>query len=51
MDVIETEYFAGALYELLQATFKSTINDFLESELRQNPGSVNARGHSPNASP
>ena len=51
MDVIETEYFAGALYELLQATFKSTIHDFLETELRQNPGSVIARGPSPSASP
>ena len=49
--MIETEYFAGALYELLQATFKSTIHDFLEAELRQNPGSVVARGPSPSASP
>ena len=51
MDIIETEYFAGALYELLQATFKSTIHDFLEAELRQNPGSIAPRGPSPSASP
>ena len=25
LDIIETEYFAGALYELIQATFASTV--------------------------
>ena len=38
LDIIETEYFAGALYELIQATFTSTIQTYLEDELRHNQG-------------
>ena len=33
MDLIESEFFAGALYELLSATFKSVFTGFLASKL------------------
>lgn len=36
MDMIESEYFAGALYELCTATFKSTILGYLCSQLSKN---------------
>ena len=29
LDMIESEYFAGALYELCQASFSSTVTSFL----------------------
>ena len=38
LDIIETEYFAGTLYELLHGTFMSTIQYYLEDELLKNPG-------------
>lgn len=33
MDLIESEFFAGALYELLTATFNSTVRGFLSDQL------------------
>ena len=35
MDMIESEFFAGALYELCQASFNSTIQGFLAEQLSQ----------------
>ena len=35
MDLIESEYFAGALYELCQATFKSTVKIYLADQLNK----------------
>lgn len=29
MDIIDSEFFAGALYELCMATFTATVNTFL----------------------
>ena len=33
MDMVDSELFAGALYELLQASFKSTVLNYMHSEL------------------
>lgn len=33
MDMVDSELFAGALYELLNASFKSTILNYLNNEL------------------
>ena len=35
LDMIESEYFAGALYELCQASFSSTVTSFLAEQLAQ----------------
>ena len=35
MDLIESEYFAGALYELCLATFKSTVKIYLADQLNK----------------
>lgn len=33
MDIIDSEFFAGALYELCMATFTATVSGFLSDQL------------------
>lgn len=37
LDFIETEFFASALYELLQCTFEQSIQNLLTEELMKKP--------------